>query len=191
MENFDQNFKTDDRNLQLSQLVLQQKREKIILQKKIQGLEKQNKILSDQMESYKNEKEEQSTQITQLKEYIAKQDSVTTKLNELIKKLLQRDDENQQYDNSLSAPKTEAKSNKYDNQERKKKDKQYLEEQQKLDLNEQIIAQYKKYSLKDQSISSKLPPIEDTKNKPVIVQVPKSQLKKINPQFLIEQMQKE
>ncbi|CAD8096652.1 unnamed protein product [Paramecium primaurelia] len=191
MENFDQNFKTDDRNLQLSQLVLQQKREKIILQKKIQGLEKQNKILSEQMESYKNEKEEQSTQITQLKEYIAKQDSVTNKLNELIKKLLQRDDENQQYDNSLIASKTEAKSSKYDNQEKKKKDKQYLEEQQKLDLNEQIIAQYKKYSLKDQSISSKLPPIEDTKNKPVIVQVPKSQLKKINPQFLIEQMQKE
>ncbi|CAD8188840.1 unnamed protein product [Paramecium octaurelia] len=191
MENFDQNLKTDDRNLQLSQLVLQQKREKIILQKKIQALEKQNKILTEQMESYKIEKDEQAVQIMQLKEYIAKQDSVTAKLNGLIKKLLQKDEEKQQHEHSLSAPKTDAKSNKYDNQERKKKDKQYLDEQQKLDLNEHIIAQYKKHSLKDQSASSKLPPIEDTKNKPIIVQVPKSQLKKINPQQLIEQMQKE
>ncbi|CAD8192964.1 unnamed protein product [Paramecium pentaurelia] len=191
MENLDQNSNTDDRNLQLSQLVLQQKREKILLQKKIQTLEKQNKILQQQMEQCKNEKEDQSNQIKQLKEYIAKQDSVTTKLNGLIKKLLQRDEENQQYDHSLSAPKTDAKSNKYDNQERKKKDKEYLEENQKLDLNEQIIAQYKKHSLKDQSMSSKLPPIEDTKNKPIVVQVPKSQLKKINPQYLIEQLQKE
>ncbi|CAD8093200.1 unnamed protein product [Paramecium primaurelia] len=191
MENLDQNSNTDDRNLQLSQLVLQQKREKILLQKKIQTLEKQNKILQQQMEQCKNEKEDQSNQIKQLKEYIAKQESVTTKLNGLIKKLLQRDEENQQYDHSLSAPKTDAKSNKYDNQERKKKDKEYLEEQQKLDLNEQIIAQYKKHSLKEQSMSSKLPPIEDTKNKPIVVQVPKSQLKKINPQYLIEQLQKE
>ncbi|CAD8198369.1 unnamed protein product [Paramecium octaurelia] len=191
MENLDQNTNTDDRNLQLSQLVLQQKRDKIILQKKIQTLERQNKNLSQQMESYKNEKEELANQIKSLKEYIAKQDSVTTKLNGLIKKLLQRDEESQQHDHSLSAPKTDAKSYKQDNYERKKKDKEYLEEQQKLDLNEQIIAQYKKQSLKDQSVSSKLPPIEDTKNKPIIVQVPKSQLKKINPQYLIEQLQKE
>ncbi|CAD8107457.1 unnamed protein product [Paramecium sonneborni] len=191
MENLDLNSNIDDRNLQLSQLVLQQKREKIVLQKKIVALEKQNKILTQQMEQFKNEKEEQALQIKQLKEYIAKQDSVTSKLNVLIKKLLQRDEENQLHDHSLSAPKTDAKSNKYENQEKKKKDKQYLEEQQKLDLNEQIIAQYKKQSVKDQSISSKLPPIEDTKNKPIIVQVPKSQLKKINPQFLIEQLQKE
>ncbi|CAK57587.1 unnamed protein product (macronuclear) [Paramecium tetraurelia] len=191
MENFDQNLKTDDRNLQLSQQVLEQKREKIILQKKIQALEKQNKNLSEQMETYKIEKQERAAQIMLLEELIAKQDFVTTKLNGLIKKLLQRDEENQQHEHSLSAPKTDAKTNKYDNQERKKKDKQYLEEQQKLDLNEQIIAYYKKHSLKDQSASSKLPPIEDTKNKPIIVQVPKSQLKKINPQYLIEQMQKE
>ncbi|CAD8107938.1 unnamed protein product [Paramecium sonneborni] len=191
MENSDQNSNIDDRNLQLSQLVLQQKREKIVLQKKIQALEKQNKILNQQMESYKNEKEDQALQIKQLKEHIAKQESVTIKLNGLIKKLLQRDDDNIQHDHSLSAPKTDAKSNKYENLDKKKKDQQYIEEQQKLDLNEQIIAQFKRQSQKDQSVSSKLPPIEDTKNKPIIVQVPKSQLKKINPQFLIEQLQKE
>ncbi|CAK94673.1 unnamed protein product (macronuclear) [Paramecium tetraurelia] len=191
MENLDQYTNADDRNLQLSQLVLQQKREKIVLQKKIHALEKQNKNLSQQMESQKKEKKDQESKIKQLQEYKAKQDSVTAKLNGLIKKLLQRDDESQLHDHSLSAPKTDAKSQKQDNYERKKKDKEYLEEQQKLDLNEQIIAQYKKQQLKDHSISSKLPPIEDTKNKPIIVQVPKSQLKKINPQYLIEQLQKE
>ena len=38
-----------------------------------------------------------------------------------------------------------------------------------MDLNEQINTQYKKQTLKDHSVFNKLPPIDDTKNKPIIV----------------------
>lgn len=61
----------------------------------------------------------------------------------------------------------------------------YQEEHQRLDQNEQIIQAYKnslKRTSKDSSNqqSNKLPPIQSDE-KPMAIQVPKSHLKKVNP----------
>ncbi|CAD8207511.1 unnamed protein product [Paramecium pentaurelia] len=173
MEEIQENHDKTNTNIQLEQLIFQQKREKLKFLNKISQLEKQQRMLNSQVEQYRRETDDQKMKIKQFTNLIVKQELVQDKMN---------------IDTSLERQLIIVKNNKsqvfikcsIDRNEAKQILQQLGAKNKNESLDEKFVKENRDFGYQDSK--QQFPSLIEEQNKLVVVQVHRSKLKKMTSQ---------